>query len=193
VFWERLSNTFSSLIAVFDFGLAKSLSPELKKKDNKELPYGYNLTPRTGSVPYMAPEVADCRPYDCQCDVFSFSILLWEMLSLKPAYRGISRREFLERVVRNQERLPLKKNWPPLTRLMIVEAWDHRPEKRPDMKRVAAMLRGDLNEMTSDTSIRQRTQHMRERSAHSTHLSRAFSKSLLPAVQGPKPSSFEGT
>lgn len=165
-------------VKVFDFGLCKSLSPALKAKDTggREV-YGYLLTPRTGSVPYMAPEVADCRAYDCQCDVFSFAILLWEVLALKAAYKGYSRREFLERVVRKQERPQLNRNWPPLTRLMIREAWDHDPEKRPDMKRVAVMIRGDLNEMSADASVRDRTAHMRERSAHSFRLSRTLSRS----------------
>lgn len=165
-------------VKVFDFGLCKSLSPALKAKDTggREV-YGYLLTPRTGSVPYMAPEVADCRAYDCQCDVFSFAILLWEVLALKAAYKGYSRREFLERVVRKQERPQLNRNWPPLTRLMIREAWDHDPEKRPDMKRVAVMIRGDLNEMSADASVRDRTAHMRERSAHSFRLSRTLPRS----------------
>jgi len=42
---------------VFDFGLCKSLAPFLKNKDSHgNEAYGYMLTPRTGSVPYMAPE-----------------------------------------------------------------------------------------------------------------------------------------
>jgi hypothetical protein len=40
---------------VFDFGLCKSLSSELKAKDGG---YGYRLTGRAGSLPYMAVEVS---------------------------------------------------------------------------------------------------------------------------------------
>ena len=122
-------------VKVFDFGLCKGLSPSRKTKDvNGREVYGYNLTPRTGSVPYMAPEVAECKPYDCKADVFSFAILLWEMLSLRTAYRGYSRREFLERVVRGKERLSVSRIWPPLTRAMMKEAWDTDAQRRPDMK-----------------------------------------------------------
>lgn len=38
-------------VKVFDFGLCKSLSPELKAPDGG---YGYRLTGRAGSLPYMA-------------------------------------------------------------------------------------------------------------------------------------------
>jgi len=133
-------------VKIFDFGLCKALSPSLQNDDGP----GYMLTPRTGSIPYMAPEIVECKPYDCQCDVFSFSVLVWEIFSLKTAFEGYSRREYLERVVRRRERPPFKHHWPPLTRLLIKVAWDHDPMKRPSMKRVAVLIRGDLNEMTSE-------------------------------------------
>lgn len=123
----------------------------------------------------MAPEVAECQPYDTQADCFSFSILLFEILSMKPAFKGYSRREFLMRVVRGRERLTISRKWPPLTRLAVKEAWEHDPQKRPDMKRIASLLRGDLNELSTDPTVRDRTAHMRERSTHSTRLARAMS------------------
>ena len=152
---------------MFDFGLAKSLSPDLKSSE-----YGYKLTARTGSVPYMAPEVADCKCYDTKADVFSLAILLWEILSLKPAFQGFTRREFLERVVRAKERPSIDRRWPPLTRSMMKEGWDNDPRKRPDMVRAASMLRGDMNEVSNDSSVQNRTQHMRNRSSHSTRMQR---------------------
>jgi hypothetical protein len=61
---------------------------------------------------------------------------------------------------------------------MIKEGWDFDPEKRPDMKRVAAMIRGDLNAKTSDKRVQQRSTHMRERSESSFRLSRNAALSL---------------
>lgn len=95
---------------------------------------------------------------------------LWlsQILSLKQAFKGMSPDEFVEKVVLPpHERPPISKNIPPLTRLMIPEAWDDDPRKRPDMKRVAILIRGDLNDMSSDANIRQRTKHMDDRSNHS--------------------------
>lgn len=136
---------------MFDFGLCKALSEDLKAKDSKGRDiYGYNLTGRTGSIPYMAPEIVDCKAYDTKCDVFSFSILLWEILSLNVAYKGYSRREFLQRVVRDGERMTIRRSWPTLTKVAIRESWDHNPQSRPDMKQIAAMLRDDLDNMSED-------------------------------------------
>ena len=166
-------------VKVFDFGLSRSLSKSLRAKDSRgKHVYGYNLTPRTGSIPYMAPEVVEAEPYDTKCDVFSFSILLWEIMALKLAYKGYTRREFLYRVVRAKERMAIKREWPPLTRLAIQEAWEHDPQKRPNMTRIAEMLRGDMNEMSDKTLVRQRTIHMRDRSMNSFHLNR---KAISPS------------
>lgn len=151
-------------VKVFDFGLCKSLSPKLKARNNG---YGYRLTGRAGSLPYMAPEVCKMETYDSKCDVFSFCILLWEILSLKQCCKGMTPSEFVEKVVIEGERFPISKSWPPLTRLMLPEGWDDDPRRRPDMKRVAILIRGDLNDLTTDERVLARTKHMLNRSAHS--------------------------
>ena len=151
-------------VKVFDFGLCKDLSPKLRARDGS---YGYRLTGRAGSLPYMAPEVCKMDTYDSKCDVFSFAILLWEILALKPAFPDYGPTQFLENVVIKNERLPVDASWPPLTRLVIPESWDALPNKRPDMKRIAILIRADLNDMTSDEAVRRRTEHMGDRTIHS--------------------------
>jgi hypothetical protein len=107
------------------------------------------------------------EPYDTKCDVFSFAILLWEMLALRPSFKGMDPSDFVERVVIGKEREAVPKVSPPLTKLMLQEAWDDNPRNRPDMKRVAILLRGDLNDMSNDEAVLHRTQHMDDRSNHS--------------------------
>lgn len=151
-------------VKVFDFGLCKTLSSKLKARDGG---YGYRLTGKAGSLPYMAPEVALMKTYDTKCDVYSFAILLWEMLSCKAAFDKYTTVQFVDKVALDKERLPVARNWPPLTRLMLPEAWDDDPAKRPDMKRVAILIRGDLNDLTTDERVLRRTAHLQNRSQHS--------------------------
>jgi len=66
-------------IKVFDFGFCKELTKDLFDKPSGQ----YNLTKRTGSPPYIAPENFVGKPYGKQSDVFSFGVLLWEMLHCK--------------------------------------------------------------------------------------------------------------
>ena len=152
-------------VKVFDFGLCKSLDPKLRTKDGR-----YKLTARTGSFPYMAPEVALGEPYNTSADVFSFSILLWEILSLKvPFGGGFSPKEHFERVSVCGLRPPITSSWPSLTRSMMRDAWDVNPKKRPDFKKVASLIRADLNHMTEDVQVRRRTMHLNEISSKSLH------------------------
>ena len=90
-------------VKVFDFGLCRSLD-----KVDKNPGYGYKLTAKTGSVPYMAPEVALGQPYDTKADVFSFAVLLWEILNVDWAFNGYSIREYFQRVVKENQRMPIK-------------------------------------------------------------------------------------
>lgn len=115
----------------------------------------------------MAPEVVQMKTYDTKCDVFSFAILLWEILSLKQAFQDLDANTFVDKVIVQQERLDINRKWPSLTRLVLPEAWDDNPQKRPDMKRISMLIRGDLNLMTSDETILRRTKHLHARSEHS--------------------------
>ena len=74
---------------IFDLGLARLLPPESECFHD-----GYVMS-RVGTKSNMAPEVADKRPYDAKADVYSFGIVLWEILSLSTAgeyFRMIKRK-----------------------------------------------------------------------------------------------------
>lgn len=132
----------------------------------------------------MAPEIAKGTPYDYKCDVFSFAILFWEIISLKPAFKGFTKQMYFERVVCSGERLHLPKQLKSLTKLMMKEAWDHNPEKRPDMKRVATLVRGDLNELSEgDENVLERTKHMMNRSRHSFRMQNQSVRAQKPRSQ----------
>ena len=181
-----------------------NLRPELKGEDGT-----YNLTGCTGSFPYMAPvsvegfacktillsclltifynqEVAQCQSYNCSADVFSFGILLWEILSLKKAFGGIStmtRLEYYNRVLLLGERPPLNNNWPPLTRQSMQEAWAANPKGRPNVKRVAGLIRSDLTDMSHDDKVVHRTVHMQRRSMRSMVGMRGSSSEMFSAKE----------
>jgi serine/threonine protein kinase len=157
-------------VKVFDFGLMKSLDQRNKAKHGT---YGYHLTAFTGSIPYMAPEVALKEPYDKEADVFSFSMLLWEIVSVEVLYPDYSIKEYFFRVCKNNERPPLAgnaKRWPAILKAVIQEGWNRNPQQRPTMKRFGMLIRGLLHDIASgDESIENRTQHMLNKSRRSLH------------------------
>jgi serine/threonine protein kinase len=79
---------------IFDLGLARILPPE-----SERLHDGYTMS-RVGTRSNMAPEVADKRPYNFKADVYSFGIVLWEILSLCTAgeyFRMLKRKEMAQK------------------------------------------------------------------------------------------------
>jgi serine/threonine protein kinase len=65
-------------LALFDFGLAKLWRVSDDDLDGNET---RQLTGNTGSLRYMAPEVALAKPYSHKAEVFAFATVLWEMAS----------------------------------------------------------------------------------------------------------------
>jgi serine/threonine protein kinase len=62
----------SGRVVLFDFGLCKLWSTRSGGDDEYDLEDLRQLTGLTGSLRYMAPEVALCKPYNHKADVFSF-------------------------------------------------------------------------------------------------------------------------
>jgi serine/threonine-protein kinase TNNI3K len=46
----------------------------------------FNIFTFTGTYVYMAPEVIRCEPYNEKCDVYSFGVILNELLTGKHPY-----------------------------------------------------------------------------------------------------------
>mmetsp|Transcript_11789 Transcript_11789/g.34614 ORF Transcript_11789/g.34614 Transcript_11789/m.34614 type:complete len:513 (-) Transcript_11789:187-1725(-) len=160
-------------IKVFDFGLCKELTPKLKNKDGT-----YDLTGMTGSRRYMAPEVVMCKPYGPPADVFSFGILLWQILACDTPFEQFDPRDHTEQVVKGGYRPPVQGSWPVMTRGILKECWDAEPKERPEFARIASVLKGELTQIADEGEaggrrgqmISRRSTHMMRKSQHSFRL-----------------------
>jgi serine/threonine protein kinase len=61
-------------VKLFDFGLSFEITEDLSAVEGM-----YELSGNTGSLRYMAPEVALGNPYNHKVDIYSFSILFWQV------------------------------------------------------------------------------------------------------------------
>ena len=81
-------------VQLFDFGLARRL-PSSNSNDG----HTFQMTGMVGSLRFMAPEVMLKQPYNQAIDVYSFSIVLWEMLACeKPYAKYKHEKSFVENV-----------------------------------------------------------------------------------------------
>lgn len=128
---------------LFDFGLAK----ELKRRDLVECPDGYQATGVTGSRRYMAPEVRDSLPYGFSADVYSFGILLWEIMQLQTPFWGFDSAKHYELVVVAKHRPRLPRRWSSTLKKLLSQCWAHSPLDRVDMAYVYQSLQNQLREV----------------------------------------------
>jgi serine/threonine protein kinase len=79
-------------VKLLDFGLAKEVMD----------PSDHTAVGTIAGTPgYMSPEQAQGGPIDARSDIFSFGVVLWEVLSGRPAFGGDSAAEVLSAVLRD--------------------------------------------------------------------------------------------
>jgi serine/threonine protein kinase len=117
--------------------LAKELQAKLRIPDGT-----YKLTGATGSPRYMAPEVANSQPYNEKCDVYSFAILLWEMMALKRPYLLYTPKSLREHVYNGEHKRPVVAvTWPNAIKICLKRSWGADLHQRNSMEQVTAILR----------------------------------------------------
>ena len=89
----------------------------------------------------MAPEVIRHQQYDHRCDVYSYGLLLWEVLHREIPFRSHSPLQAAYAVAMQHERPPLRlRKELAHFESVIVACWDEVPQRRPPMTVVADML-----------------------------------------------------
>mmetsp|Transcript_24735 Transcript_24735/g.36653 ORF Transcript_24735/g.36653 Transcript_24735/m.36653 type:complete len:668 (+) Transcript_24735:48-2051(+) len=136
---------------LFDFGLAKELREEDKIEKDQ-----YNASGRTGTRRYMAPEVVLCKYYGKPADVFSFSILLWEMLALSQPFKSYDYEKHAQLVVQKNKRPDVKKDWPVLIKNVVKRAWAPDPNGRPSFHQICNSLSGEFADSSNGLSRTER-------------------------------------
>ncbi|KAK1379989.1 serine/threonine-protein kinase STY13 [Heracleum sosnowskyi] len=116
-------------LKITDFGFARfeALNPE-------------DMTAKTGTVGYMAPEVIDGKPYNRKCDVYSFAICLWEIYCCDRPYANLSLANASSQVVQQNLRPKIPRCCPSVFANIMRKCWDANPEKRPSMDEAVRML-----------------------------------------------------
>jgi serine/threonine protein kinase len=134
-----------------DFGLAKLEQPS-PPKDATETLTDANTRPGAivGTVVYMSPEQASGRTFDARSDVFSFGIVLYEAISGRRPFEGVSELDVLQAIVRNPAPA-LNPELPVALRGVIEKALEKDPAERYQTMRDLVVDLRRLSRVTAET------------------------------------------
>ena len=80
----------------------------------------------------MAPECLSDKDYNLKADVYSFSIILWEILTARTPYAFVRRRhQLINYVVEENGRPDIDESWPTSIQGMLESSFDSEIDKRP--------------------------------------------------------------
>ncbi|KAG8366388.1 hypothetical protein BUALT_Bualt17G0074500 [Buddleja alternifolia] len=138
-----LVNTNADHLKVGDFGLSKLI----KAQHSHDV---YKMTGETGSYRYMAPEVFKHRKYDKKVDVFSFAMILYEMLEGDPPMSHYQPFEAAKYVAEGHRPMFRSKGSIPELRELTEQCWDADMNKRPSFLDILKRLEKIKETLPSD-------------------------------------------
>ncbi|KAL2233532.1 serine/threonine-protein kinase STY46 [Sesamum indicum] len=138
-----LVNTSADHLKVGDFGLSKLI----RVQHSHDV---YKLTGETGSYRYMAPEVFKHRKYDKKVDVFSFAMILYEMLEGEPPLSHYEPYEAARYVAEGHRPMFRAKGFIPELRELTEQCWSADMNQRPPFLEILKRLEKIKEVLPSD-------------------------------------------
>lgn len=118
---------------VCDFGISRNIIQGI-------------MTGSIGTPQWMAPEVISSQHYDAKADVYSYGIILWELLMNEVPFRGLQPVQVMMSVVSRKNRPMIPPDRQGSLAKFIKACWDNDPKVRPSFESiVAAFESGKIN------------------------------------------------
>ncbi|CAN4083503.1 unnamed protein product [Withania somnifera] len=108
------------------------------------------MTAETGTYRWMAPEVIEHKPYDHKADVFSFGVVLWELLTGEIPYAYLTPLQAAIGVVQQGLRPTIPKSTHPKLAELLEKCWKQDPTERPDFSEILDILKQLTREVGDD-------------------------------------------
>uniref|UniRef100_A0A3P8X6M9 Mitogen-activated protein kinase kinase kinase 12 n=1 Tax=Cynoglossus semilaevis TaxID=244447 RepID=A0A3P8X6M9_CYNSE len=120
--------THDDLVKISDFGTSKELSDKSTKMSF------------AGTVAWMAPEVIRNEPVSEKVDIWSFGVVLWEMLTGEIPYRDVDSSAIIWGVGNNSLQLPIPESCPDGFKILLRQCWNCKPRNRPSFRQILLHL-----------------------------------------------------
>jgi serine/threonine protein kinase len=121
------------VVKVSDFGVATTHA--LHREDR---------TAETGTYRWMAPEVIRHEAYSHMADVYSYALVLWQLLTRENPFADVSPISAAGKVALEYARPPFPLGTPTAVQEFIATCWQEVPEERLPFERISDILATEL-------------------------------------------------
>ncbi|XP_047307907.1 serine/threonine/tyrosine-protein kinase HT1-like [Impatiens glandulifera] len=112
------------------------------------------FTDDPGTYRWMAPEMIKRKPYNRKVDVYSFGLILWEMVAGTIPYSDMTPIQAAFAVVNKNVRPVFPVSCPVAMRSLIEQCWCSQPEKRPDFWQIVEVLHQFESSLAFDGTLK---------------------------------------
>eukprot|EP00051_Salpingoeca_urceolata_P014428 m.183653 g.183653 ORF g.183653 m.183653 type:complete len:781 (-) comp18084_c0_seq1:243-2585(-) len=133
-------------VKVADFGTSKLCSTlqnsAVKPIGDKQS--AMTMTTKTGTGPWMAPEVMRGDPYSLSADVYSFGCVVYELIEHKAPWWHLPNQFFMSslwtKLIDEDQRPTIPETCPPAWRTIMEATWATDPSARPSFEQLVSTL-----------------------------------------------------
>jgi mitogen-activated protein kinase kinase kinase 13 len=93
-----------------------------------------------GTVAWMAPEVIRNEPCSEKVDIWSYGVVLWELLTNEIPYKDVDSSAIIWGVGSNSLHLPVPSTCPEGFKLLMTQCWRAKPRNRPSFRQIQMHL-----------------------------------------------------
>lgn len=121
---ENILIGYNEELKISDFGTSKQWNDKSMKMSF------------AGTVAWMAPEVIRNELCTEKVDIWSFGVVMWELLTCETPYQGVDSSAIIWGVGSNSLHLPIPSTCPDGFTLLLKQCWNTKPKNRPSFRHI---------------------------------------------------------